>query len=214
MKLGRPESFLDNSTVRLAAIDRAIAQFKHSSTQLMAPYRHMVDEHTTMYLKGFGNEINLLAAFRDLYFNSRELLDLLLAHIAGATKTSGSQTPRDFMPFAKALVEGRLSGHKLEILEFLRTNISYIFHIRSIRNEIKRNPSVVEFNFNTDHFEARMRLPVKESEKALLQHLNIKNIDEAIKNESYSCTLNLDLAFPEMKAFWLAVNEVKVRDGL
>ncbi len=214
MKLGSPESFLENSTVRLAAIDRAIAQFAHSSTQLMAPYRHMIDERTRMYLKGFGNEINLLAAFRDLYFNGRELLDLLLAHIANATRKSGAQTSKDFMPFAKALVAGDLSRHKLEILTFLRNNITYIFHIRSIRNEIKRDPSGVEFNFNTSHFEARMRLPVKESEKFLLQHLDIKNIDEALRNGSYSCTLNLDIVFPEMKEFWLAVNDVKARDGL
>jgi hypothetical protein len=214
MKLGRPESLLDKSAVRLTAIDRAIAQFTHSSIQLMAPYRHMVDEHTTMYLKGFGNEVNLLSALRDLYFNSRELLDLLLAHIANATRTSGAQTPRDFMPFAKALVAGDLSRHKLKILTFLKNNITYIFHIRSIRNEIKRDPSGVEFNFNTSHFEARMRLPVKESEKILLQHLDIKNINEALKNRSYSCTLILDIAFPEMKDFWLAANEVKARDGL
>lgn len=214
MQLGRSESFLTKSTVRLAAIDRAIAQFAHSSTQLIAPYRHMVDEHTEMYLKGFGNEINLLAAFRDLYFNSRELLDLLLGQISAKTRASGSQTPKDFLPFLRALAAGDLERHKLEILGFLKENITYIFHIRAIRNEIKKDPSAVAFNFNTDHFEARMELPVRESEKALFQHLEIKSIDEALENGRYLCAINLNLAFPEMKAFWTTVNEIKTRDGL
>ncbi len=173
----------------------------------------MVDEHTTLYLKGFGNEINLLSAFRELYFNSRELLDLLLGRIHRATAGSKNQTPMDFMSFVKRLLEDEFDSHNLEIIKFLKTNIPFIYHIRKVRNLVKKNPASIEFNFNTDHFEARIQLPVDATEKTILPHLDIKNLDEALSKSSYSCVLNLDIAFPEMLDFWAKVHQIQLPDA-
>lgn len=213
MKLGKPEHFLDKTQVRVAAMRRAVAQFRFSSEKLIEPYRHNVDEHTAIYLKGFGNEINLLSAFRDLYFNSRELLDLLLGRIHKATAGSKNQAPKDFLPFVKRLLENEPDSHNLEIIKFLKTNITFIYHIRKIRNQVKNNPSSIEFNFNTDHFEARMLLPIDATEKAILPYLDIKNLDKALNKSSYTCILNLDIAFPEMLYFWTTVHQIQLRDG-
>ncbi|MEH2360841.1 hypothetical protein [Nostoc sp.] len=211
MRFGQPHQFLEKDDVRLASINRAIAQFKFSAEQLKEPYLHRVDEHTVLFIKGFGNEINLLSAFRDIYFNSRELLDLLLGRISQQTASSGNQTPKDFLPFAKRLMRGDFDNFNLEIISFLKTNINYIFHLRKIRNEIKKNPSSVEFLFNTDHFEARMSLPIDKSDYELLEHLDIANLDAAKMKFSYACVINLDIAFPEMLEFWKAAFEIQQR---
>jgi len=202
MKLGKPNDFLDDRSVRIRSIERAIAQYRFSSQELRKRFANRLDEHTSLFLKGFGNEVNLLSAFRELFFNSRELLDLLLTQLNKATFGMAGQTPRDFLPFAKKMMRGDFDEMDLAIVKFLKTNITYIFHIRKVRNEIKNNPATIELLFNTDHFEARFKVPIKSDEIDLVQYLDIRNKDEAIEKMSYRCTYILDALFPEMLEFW------------
>lgn len=202
MKLGHPEQFLDKVEVRLKASERAISQYQFSAQELRKPLSEKVDEQTVLYLKGFGNEINLLSAFRDLFFNSRELLDVLLGWLNRLTAGTRTQTPKDFVPFAKRLMQGEFDHFGLSIFDFLKTNITYIFHIRKVRNEIKKNPAVVEFVYNTNHFEAHLSVPIESTEVDLIQYLDIQNAEEALKNKCYRARFNLDILFPEMLEFW------------
>jgi len=100
------------------------------------------------------------------------------------------------------MMQGEFDQNSLKILEFLKTNFTYIFHIRKVRNEIKNNPATIEFLFNTNHFEARFKARISENEVDLVQYLDILNKEKAIKNMSYACTYILDAIFPEMLDFW------------
>ncbi len=202
MKLGRPGDFGNARSVRIRAIERAIAQYQFSAQETKKHFADKLDEHTALFLKGLGNEVNLLSAFRDLFFNSRELLDYLLIQLNKMTGNTVNQTPRDFLSFAKRMMKGDFDENDLKIIKFLKTNITYIFHIRKVRNEIKNDPSNIEFLFKTDHFEAHLKVPIKDDEMNLVQYLDIKNKDEAIRNESYFCTYILDAIFPEKLKFW------------
>ncbi|MCT6721616.1 hypothetical protein [Acidovorax sp. K2F] len=206
MKLGRPQQFQDKFTLRLRSIERAVAQYKFSAAALRQPFEATLNQQTALFLKGFGNEVNLLAAVREMLFPSRELLDAYLGRIATATAASGSQTARDLMPFLKKLLAGAYDDMEKPIFGFLKNNASYVFHIRKFRNQIKADPSSAEFNFNTDHFEMRMSLPIKPEDKEILPYLEIANLDEAIRNGCYMSTMNLDMYFPEMLQFWQAFN--------
>ncbi|TWO66639.1 hypothetical protein FN976_26340 [Caenimonas sedimenti] len=208
MKLGRPEQFHDKFALRMRSIERSIAQYQFSAAALRKPFESTLDEHTALLLKGFGNDVNLLAAIRELLFPSRELLDAYLGRIAASTASSGTQTARDLVPFLKRLLAGDYDKMKQPIFDFLKMNASYVFHIRKFRNQIKTDPSSAEFNFNTDHFEMRMSLPVKAEDEAILPHLEIANLDEALRNRRYMSTLNLDVYFPEMLQFWRAFQSV------
>jgi hypothetical protein len=197
MKLGAPENFKDDRQVRLSSIDRAIAQYQFSSGELKKGFADKLDEHTKLFLKGFGNEINLLAALRDLFFNSRELLDMLLV---GMNKRF-THTPRDFLGFTKKMMHGDFDAYDGKIITFLKNNITFIFHIRKVRNEIKNKPSNIEFRFNTNHFETSFRVPINKDEIELIDYLDIQNKAEALRNMSYQCVYNLDALFPEMALF-------------
>lgn len=186
----------------MQSIERAVAQYQFWAATLRKPFEATLDEHTVLFLRGFGNEVNLLAAARELLFPSRELLDAYLGRISAATAESGTQTTRDFVPFLKKLLDGAYDDFEKPIFDFLKINASYIFHIRQFRNQIKSNPSNVEFHFNTDHFEMRMSLPVKSDEEVILHHLEIDNLDETLSNRRYSSTVNLDAYFPEILQFW------------
>lgn len=202
MKLGKPNDFGDARSIRIRSIERAIAQYQFSSQELKKGFVNRLDEHTTLFLKGLGNEINLLSALRDLFFNSRELLDFLLIQLNKMTVNTENQTPRDFLPFVRKMMNGDFDENGLKIIRFLKTNITYIFHIRKVRNEIKNDPSNIEFLYKSDHFEARFKVPIKDDEKYLVQYLDIENKDDAVKNKSYFCTYILDAIFPEMLEFW------------
>ncbi len=202
MKLGKPSDYLDKRSIRLRSIERSIAQYSFSASELKKGFADKLDDHISLFLKGFGNEVNLLCAFRELFFNSRELLDLILIELNKATAGTVAQTNRTFLPFAQNLMRGVYDQKGLPTLTFLKTNIRYIFHIRKARNEIKNNPANIEFLFNTDHFEARFRVPIKPDEINLVQYLDIANMEEAVRNKSYLCVHNLDAIFPEMLEFW------------
>ena len=100
------------------------------------------------------------------------------------------------------MMKGDFDDSGLKIIKFLKTNITYLYHIRKVRNEIKNNPATIEFLFKTDHFEARLKVPIKDDEIDLVQYLDILNKDKAVRNKSYLCTYKLDVIFPEMLEFW------------
>jgi hypothetical protein len=208
MQFGRPEQFHDKIVVRLRAIDRAVAQYQFSADSLKKPIAPTLTHETALFIKGFGNEINLLSATRELYFASRELLDVYLGRLSTSTKRTGKQTPKDCIPFLKRLMAGDFDDLPDPIFQFMKTNVNYIYHIRAVRNELKKNPSNAEFIFNTNHFELRMPLPVKTDESALFPYLDIPNQADAIERKQYIMTLNLDILFPEMKQFWVAMGSM------
>jgi hypothetical protein len=214
MKFGRPELFHDKVSVRLAAIDRAIAQYEHSSQQLFTTFEHKLDPNVVEFIKGFGNEINLLSAFRDLYFNSRELLDFLLGRLHSNTASTRHQTPKDFTRFFKGLVAGDYDSTGLKTIKFLKENSNYIFHIRKIRNLLKNNPAAVEFIYTREGFLARFELPLDASEITLIPYLDILNPQDALNRKAYSATLKLRIAFPEIKDFWNQALNCLKEDGL
>lgn len=202
MPLGRPEMFHDKVTIRLRAIDRAIAQYQFSASALRKPFSSRVDEHTVMFVKGFGNEVNLLSATRELFFASRELLDVYLGRLSAATKNSGNQTPKDCLRFLTQLASGQLDSLSHPAVAFFKTNLSYVFYIRKVRNELKSNPSNAEFFFNTDHFELRLPITLSKDEQPLFPYLETA---AKVANDAYVVRLNLDIYFPEVREFWVAV---------
>lgn len=202
MKFGTDKDFHSNSEIRLLAMERAIAQYQFSAQHYKEKFKGKIDEHTKLFIKGLGNEINLLSAFRELLFNSREILDITLMKLNKVTSTSACRTSRDFLSFAKNMMKGDYEASGLETVKFLKTNITYIFHIRKVRNEIKNNPANIEFLYNTNRFEAHFRVPINLNEKELIPYLDIQNKDEALQNMAYYCTYLLDEIFPEMLQFW------------
>lgn len=207
MQFGRPEQFHDKVVIRLRAIERAIAQYQFSAAALKKPFEATLTKETALYLKGFGNEVNLLAATRELYFASRELLDVYLGRLGTATARTRTQVPKDCVPFLKRLAAGDFDHFEKPIFTFCKTNLNYLFHIRKIRNELKSNPSAAEFTFDTDHFMLRMALNLRTEEVGLIEHLDIVNLDEVLKNKKYFTTINLDVSFPEMRQFWTAFEQ-------
>jgi hypothetical protein len=202
MELGRPEYYHDNIELRLLSINRAIAQYQFSSSQLKKEFEDKIDQHTVLFIKGFGNEINLLSSFRELFFNSRELLDYTLTKIHNKTTATNIQTAKSFLPFAKHLMKNEYDQIGLPIINFYKTNITYIFHIRKIRNQIKNCPSSIKFRFITDHFESYIDLPIDNNEKDLIPFLDINQKEKALTDLSYEGVHNLDILFPEVPLFW------------
>ena len=161
-----------------------------------------IDDHTTFFLKGYGNDVEFIHCFRELLFNSRELLDYLFYRLNKRTENLSVRIPRKFLAFSKRLMKGDFDTLGFDIIRFLKTNITYIFHIRKVRNEIKADISNIEFRFVKNHFEAVFWVPVKSDELELIQYLDISNKEEAIKNNCYHCTFILENYFPEMIEFW------------
>lgn len=213
MKFGRPEDYHNNIKIRLMSIDRAIAQYQFSARHHKATFQDKIVKHTTLFIKGLGNEINFLSAFKELFFNSRELFDILLLKLNKETATRGLQTNRHFLPFAKQMMKGNYDELKLSTIDFLKTNITYIFHIRKIRNEIKNSPSKILFRYNTNRFEAYFTITINTDEKDLISFVEIAHHDEALKNMSYQCVCNLDEIFPEMLQFWQTCLSILDKDS-
>jgi hypothetical protein len=161
-----------------------------------------IDQHTVLFIKGFGNNPELMSCYRELMFNSRELLDYLLISLNRNTKNTGIQTNKSFVPFCKAMMANSYDGIDMELIQFLKTNITFIFHVRKVRNEIKNRISNIKFRLVTNHLESHFRAVIASDEKALIPFLDIDNKDEAIANAGYYCTFNLDLCFPAMVEFW------------
>ncbi len=191
-----------NHEIRSLLMKKACDDFIFARTQRYEMINEKVDEHTVLFVKGYGNDIEIMSCFRDLLFNSREQLDYLLYCISKKTEHLSVNIPRDFLKFSKRLMSGDFDVYGFELLSFLKINITYIFHIRKIRNEIKNNISNIDFRFVTDHFEAAFLVPIKPDEHELVQYLDIANQSDAFAKGQYHCILNLDIYFPEMIEFW------------
>lgn len=163
-----------------------------------------VDQHTVLFIKGYGNNPELMSCYRELMFNGRELLDYLLLSLNRNTKKTGTQTNKSFVPFCKAIMANHYDHIGFNIVQFLKTNITFIFHIRKVRNEIKNRIANIKYRFVTNHIESYFRVAIASDEKELIPFLDIENIDEAISKSGYYCTFNLDSYFPEMVEFWKA----------
>ena len=201
-KIGNPKNLLSDKDLRFKQITLANKRFNQIKAQRLVEISAKIDKDVKFYVKGYGNDPELISCFRELLFNSRELLDWLICTIHKKTQ---KKTKRDFLGFAKKLIQNEYDNYKLDIINLLKTNITYIFHIRKFRNEIKNRISNIEFMFNTSRFEARFRVPVKPDEKELIPYLDIKNKKAAIEKNSYHCTIILDEYFPEMVKFWTSI---------
>lgn len=199
-KLGGP--FFDNDSLRIEMLKRASGNFSNIRNHYFSQLDGKLDEYTKLFIKGYGNDLDLLSCFRGLLFNSRELLDSLLKRLNKLTKNKTVASSRNFLNFANKLMAGDYDNLGLEIIQFLKLNITYLFHIRKIRNEIKNNIANIKFRFVTDHFEAYFEVPIENDEMGLIKYLDINNKEDALKNRSYHCTLILDKYFPEMLNFW------------
>jgi len=214
MRIGRPEQFKNKVSVRLEAIDLAASQYRISASKLLEGIQTPDEGKVVLFVKGFGNEATLLTTVRELYFNSRELLDYVLGRLNSATQGKPHQTPRDFLPFLRKLTRGELDSHQLNTLFILKKSAGFIFHIRKIRNLIKSDPSRIEFVFNTTGFEAHMRLPLDKCDEELAHLLNIHDLEQAVANGSYGAIVKLDKAFSGLRTFWDAVLLQMSADGL
>jgi hypothetical protein len=212
MELWRPEYYHGNIELRFLSINRAIAQYQFSSRLLKKGFEDKLDQQTVLFIKGFGNEVNLLSSFRELFFNSRELLDYTLIKIHDKTNATNIQTAKSFLPFAKHLMKNEYDQIGLPIINFYKTNITYIFHIRKIRNQIKNYPSSIKFRFITDHFESYIDLPIDNNEKELIPFLDINQKEKALADMSYEGVHNLDILFPEVPHFWKTCFSILEKD--
>ena len=202
VKFGSPELFKKDHKVRFDQILYANQRFQEITAAKKEQVKDKVDKHTTLFIKGYGTDTELISCFRELLFNSRELLDSLLFYINMATD---NKTSKRFLPFAKSLVKGNYDSFGLEIISFLKQNFTYVFHIRKFRNEIKNKVSNIEFLLITNQIAARFQVPIHADEKELIEFLDINNKDQALKNGSYYCQVILTEYFPEITEFWTRV---------
>jgi hypothetical protein len=177
-------------------------RFAACRERILLQIGNKLDEHTKLFIKGYGNDTELLSCFHELTFNSREMLDYLLIRLNNVTRKNNVQTTRKFLPFCKAMMKNEYDILNMKIIDLLKTNISYVFHIRKFRNEIKNRVSNIKFRFVTNRVESYFRVPIASDEKDIIQYLDIENKEEAFKNNGYNCVHNLDVYFPEIIYFW------------
>ncbi len=194
-------NYLDNNQIRLDLMKKAKAEFEDIKKNRLAQIGDKLDEKVVLFIKGYGNDIELISCFRQIVFNAREILDSILALLNILTAKERVRTSRKFLLFAKSLMRGDYDRTNLEIIPFLKTNITYIFSIRKIRNEIKSNISNIQFRFVTNQLQAYFEVPIKGDEIELIQYLNIGNKVKALENRSYHSTIILDVYFSELIEF-------------
>lgn len=205
-RLGMPAYFKDSREVRMEQIALANTRFQSLRNDLYDRYiRSQIDAYTVCYIKGFGNHPETLSCMTDALIHSRVLIDDVLHQISKQTQNSGQQTSSDFMKFSRALAGGKYDGVKSEALLFIKANYSYVFHIRKIRNEIKNKLHGMDISYRHPHFFAECRVPLDSNDRELVSLLDICNVDEAIKNNGYTITINLDQYLPELLEFWNTV---------
>lgn len=208
MELGTPELFFDDLNIRLNSIKMTISEYEQLANVYRKQFEGKVDQFTKLYIKGLGNEIAFHKLFRDLFFNSRELLDFVLIVLE---KNFG--TNRTFTKFSGKLMNGDYDSLNIEITRFLQNNFTYVYQIRKVRNEIKNKPSNIKFRFVTDHFESYFSVPILAKEdNNILKFLKINNKDEAITKGRYFCIYNLDELFPEILSFWITCLSILKND--
>lgn len=204
-KFGIPEAFKKDHALLLEQLEYANQRFLEIDKERKERVSSKIDEHTTIFIKGYGNDKELISCFRELLFNSRELLDSLLFYIH---KNTNGRTSKRFLPFAKSLMSGKYDDLNLPIIDLLKTNFTYVFHIRKIRNEIKNKVSSIEYLLLTDTIIAKMQLPISNDEADLIQYLEINNKDQAVERGAYFSQIKLNEYFPEILSFWKLVFEI------
>ena len=207
MELGKPELFFNDLDIRIELIKSSISEYKIFRSNIEKQFDGKIDQYTTVFIKGLGNDITLHKLFKDLFFESRELLDFILIILQ---KNYG--TNRDFSHFFEKLLENNYDSLDIETIKFLKQNFNFIYRIRKVRNEIKNKPSNIKFRFNTNHLECYFRVPIIPNDEKFLPFIDIKNKSEAISSHGFNCILNLDLTFPEMLDFWLVCLSVLKKD--
>lgn len=193
--------FLSDNQIKIEFLKKALSDYEKIKQQRLLELGDKIDKNNTFFLKGFGNDIDLIRCLREFMFNVREILDSLLAILHDSTANERVAVSRHFMPFLKQLAKGNYDNIDLDILRFAKTNISYIFQIRKIRNEIKNNISNIKFRLVNKDLQAYFMLPLEDSEIELLPLLDIRNKEEAIKNKSYHAIIILDKYLPELIEF-------------
>ena len=193
--------FLKDNQIRIKSLEKGLQDYKKIKQKRLIQLGHMIDGKTTLFLKGYGNDIDLLRCLREFMFNAREILDSLLAFLNNLTANKKVATSGDFVPFIKKLAKGNYDNIGLDILRFIKTNISYVFQIRKIRNEIKYNISNIKFRLVGNDLQAYFVLPLEDKEFELISFLDIRNKKAAIKNKFYHVTIILDKYFPELIEF-------------
>jgi len=197
-KLGGKE--LNDDNLRIESLKSENENFLRIRKKLFNNEKYKIDKYTTLYLKGYGNNPELLNSIRNLLFNSRELIDSILLKLNKLTKCQKHQTSKKFSEFIKQLVDGTYGNSN--ILGFIKTNLTFLFHIRKVRNIIKTNPSLIKFRMVADHLEMHFIMPLLDDELYLIPYLEIKGKDKALINKSYHATFILDKYYPEMVEFW------------
>ncbi|MBF0252559.1 MAG: hypothetical protein HQL29_01970 [Candidatus Omnitrophica bacterium] len=192
--------YLSDNSIRLELINEAYKKYLEIEQKKFEIEKDMIDEHTKFYLNGYGNDIQLINCLSEVMFRSRELLDSLLWMLNKITK---GKTSKNFLKFSKALMNGEYDEFEIGILEVLKANISFIFHIRKIRNEIKNKPSNIKFRIVTDHLQCYFELPIKSDEKEFIsKYIVFKNKEEGLNKGAYFCTLKLKQWFLDLMGFW------------
>lgn len=199
-------NYLNDDDLRMKALKSENDNYLRIKNNLFNLEKDKIDKYVVLYIKGYGNSPELLNSFKTLLFNSRELLDSTLFRLNSLTKDKKHQTSKDFSTFIKQLSNNMYECSR--ILNFFKINITFLFHIRKVRNIIKTNPSMIEFRMVTNHLEAHLVIPLSEDELYLVPLLDVKGKDKILENESYHATFILDKYYPETIEFWRTVEEV------
>ena len=85
VQFGSPQLYEKDHRVRFGQILYANRRFEEITAERKEQVKDKVDDHTTLFIKGYGTDTELISCFRELLFNSRELLDSLLFYINKAT---------------------------------------------------------------------------------------------------------------------------------
>ena len=204
-KFGIPEDFKKDHILRHEQLVYANERFNEISTSKKQAVQNRITKNTNMFIKGYGNDPALISCFKELLFNSRELLDSLLIYI---NKATNGNTNKHFLKFSKALMSGKYDKFELSILNFLKENFTYVFHIRKFRNEAKNKISNFEFILITNNIIAKLKILIQQNELELIPYLEISDQEKAIKEMSYGCQITLDEYFPEIVNFWKIIFDI------
>lgn len=198
--------FLNDDNLRIEQLKIENENFQKIKEKLFKKEEDKLDKNPILYIKGYGNNPELLNSFKNLIFTSRELIDSTLLKLNTITKDQPHQTSKKFPVFVKQLLEGLYEPSRM--LNFIKINLTFLFHIRKVRNIIKTNPSLIEFRMITNHLRAHLIMPLSDDELYLIPSLDIKGKDKALENKSYHATFILDKYYPEMVEFWKTTESV------
>jgi hypothetical protein len=205
-RLGRDEQFDDNLTIRLKAVDLAVDSYLRTAAALRAqeidPLLSINPDPPTFFMLPQGHQANLMFDARALFQANRELVDLYLGRLWGATANSGSRTPVKFKDFIPRLASGQYEARPEPIFAWLKQNIGRLYTIRAVRNELKVNPSSAQFLIDTNRFLMKISLPFAPQDEVLAPFLNLRNLDQALANGRIFCTLDMDHHFLQARHFW------------